>query len=205
MDQIKDLVLEIGQREPLGNRIFMEKPHTTWDNYFSGDNIFDWIGQNGFGCMMTCRRDSLPKQLPSHNLHKQKTDVNCRSRVARFNHPIVIHKATMGGAGKIFDRVHVSFQSTSSCNIATVNALNECRAYVKRKERGIGPNKRHWGIEMNNTRAFYLSTYHKLDVLDHLIANCRLYYRSWKYWYSPMLHGLAMAVVVAYDCYAEVA
>ena len=38
-----------------------------------------------------------------------------------------------------------------------------------------------------------------------MIKNPRLFYRSWKYWHSPMLHGKALAVVVAYDMYLEVA
>ena len=41
--------------------------------------------------------------------------------------------------------------------------------------------------------------------MDHMIKNVRLFYRSWKYWHSPMLHGKSMAVVVAYDTYLEVA
>ena len=54
--------------------------------------------------------------------------------------------------GTHFERVHVSFQSTSSCNITTVNSLNDCRFYVRKKERGRGENKRLWGIEMNEAR-----------------------------------------------------
>ena len=41
--------------------------------------------------------------------------------------------------------------------------------------------------------------------MDHMIKYARLFYRSWKYWNLPMLHGKAMAVVVAYDMYLEVA
>ena len=41
--------------------------------------------------------------------------------------------------------------------------------------------------------------------MDHIIENARLFYRSWKYWHSPMLHGKSMAVVVAYDMCLEVA
>ncbi len=36
-------------------QIFTEKPHSTWDNFFSGDDINDWIGQGGFGVTMTCQ------------------------------------------------------------------------------------------------------------------------------------------------------
>ena len=38
-----------------------------------------------------------------------------------------------------------------------------------------------------------------------MIKNARLFYRSWKYWHSPMLHGNSMAEVVAHDMYLEVA
>ena len=41
--------------------------------------------------------------------------------------------------------------------------------------------------------------------MDHMIKHVRLFYRSWKYWYSRMLHGKAMTVVVAYEMYLEVA
>ena len=34
---------------------FREHPHSTWERYFSGDNIMDWLGGNGFGSTMTCR------------------------------------------------------------------------------------------------------------------------------------------------------
>jgi hypothetical protein len=47
-------------------QIFQEKPHSTWDNFFSGEDINDWIGQNGFGVTMTCRQDRLPKVIPAH-------------------------------------------------------------------------------------------------------------------------------------------
>jgi hypothetical protein len=42
-------------------QIFTEKPHSTWDNYFSGNLILDYLGENGFAAMMTCQRNRLPK------------------------------------------------------------------------------------------------------------------------------------------------
>jgi hypothetical protein len=42
-------------------------------------------------------------------------------------------------------------------------------------------------------------------VIDHLIKNAKLFYRSWKYWHSPMLHGKGMVVAIAYDMYLECA
>ena len=104
-----------------------------------------------------------------------------------------------------YERVHVSFQLTSSCNIATVNSLNCCKNFHQKKERGRGENKRAWVIEMNESRALYLGTYFKIDTIDHLIKNASMFYRTWKYWHAPMLHGKSLAVVVAYDMYCEVA
>ena len=104
-----------------------------------------------------------------------------------------------------YERFHTLFQSTLSCNISTVNALNEYILWLWKKERGKGKSKRLWGIEMNSARNLYLKSYYRIDCMDHMIKNARLFYRSWKYWHSPMLHEKAMAVVVAYDMYLEVA
>ena len=70
-----------------------------------------------------------------------------------------------------------SFQSTSSCNIIHVNAINSCALYASVKERGRGASKRQWGIEMNESRRLYLNSYGAIDKLDHLIENCNMSYR----------------------------
>ena len=57
---------------------------------------------------------------------------------------------------------------------------------------------------MNEARELYLGTYSRIDSIDHLAKNLKVSYLSWKYWHSPMLHGLSLAVVVAYDLYLEV-
>ena len=44
-------------------RIFCEHPHSTWDNYFSGDQIMNWIGGNGFGDTTSFRRYQLPGDI----------------------------------------------------------------------------------------------------------------------------------------------
>jgi hypothetical protein len=188
-------------------QIFKKKPHSTWDNFFSGDQICDHAGELGFGVTMTCRRDRLPNGVPSDNMCKKKTTNDPRPKAARFNQPINLVKIVEGdGANKKgYVRVHTTFQSTSSCNISTVNALNECSMYVRKRERGRKENKRFWGIEMNDARELYLGTYSRIDSIDHLIKNASMFYRSWKYWHSPMLHGKSLAVVVAYDLYLEVA
>ena len=97
----------------------------------------------------------------------------------------------------------ISFQSMSSCNISTVNALNECNLFFEIRERGKGKNKRHWVIEMNDRRRLYLSTYFKINLINHLIKNAALYYRTWKYWHLPKNTGTALAVCVVYDMYLE--
>jgi hypothetical protein len=58
-----------------------------------------------------------------------------------------------------------SFQSTSSCNIASVNGINACTLYAQTKERGrLKHNmKRKWAIEMNEARELYLRTYGAVD------------------------------------------
>ena len=76
--------------------------------------------------------------------------------------------------------------------------------YSQTRDRGRGINKRTWGIEMNESRKLYLTTYGTIDRMDHLIQNCDMHYRSWKYWHSAMIHAKSMAIVVAYDIYKEV-
>jgi hypothetical protein len=42
-------------RPQLKCQIFKEKPHLTFDNYFYGDGIMYWAGENEFSMTMTCR------------------------------------------------------------------------------------------------------------------------------------------------------
>ena len=179
-------------------KIFKQKPHITWDNFFSGDTILDWIGRQGFGTTMTCRRDRLPSDIKGMYLHKKKTDTSPRTKVARFMNPIVAVKTN-----ETYQRVHVSFQSTSSCNITTVNAMSACNLSLRSRERGALDKKRKWVIEMNNARALYLATYGVIDNVDKLVKYTRMQLCSWKYWHAAMLHAKKIACVVAYDIYRE--
>ena len=61
------------------------------------------------------------------------------------------------------------------------------------------------GDQNDSARNLYLQSYYRIDCMDHMIKYARLFYRLWKYWHSLMLHGKAMAVVVANDMYLEVA
>ena len=38
----------------------------------------------------------------------------------------------------------------------------------------------------------------------HLIKNCCMKYSCWKYWHSPMLHVVSLAIVIIYDMQLEV-
>jgi hypothetical protein len=157
--------------------ILPSKPHITWDNFFSGDDILEYAAEKGFGLTMTCRRDRLPGcgakgGVPSKYWHKEKTNHLGRAKAARYEYPIFAIK-------RVGDSLiqHTSFQSTSSCNISSVNALNELSLYVASKERGRGSTKRHWGIEMNESRQLYLHTYGIIDHIDHYLQNCNMSYR----------------------------
>ena len=152
--------------------IYSEKPHLTFDNYFSGDCIVQYACEKGFGLTMTVRRDRLPKGIPTKYLQKEKTPVSRRSKAARFENPVFITRECEGSIIQL-----TSFQSTSSCNILSVNALNDCELYCHTKQRGRGDKKRQWGIEMNQSRELYLRTYGGVDRLDHLLKNCHIHYR----------------------------
>jgi hypothetical protein len=182
----------------------------------------DYLGEHGFAATMTCQRNRLPKGVDDCFMHKEKTvPKDPVARVARFNHPItlVTTKTKTGQMPVIatgepdenvqptdvtWTRVHVTFQSTSSTNISTVNALNKNTLAVRTKERGRANSKVKWAIEMNEARQLYLASYGRIDTIDSLIKNCRMFYVSWKYWHACKLHVQALALVAAYDMYKEV-
>ena len=175
-DLLEPLCYSNNQFKP--HALFRELPHMTWDNYFSGDDIFEYAASHGFGLTMTCRRDRLPSGINSKYLHKEKTDSSARPRAARFLQPIFCIKQYQSQQNGTPNSIQLtSFQSTSSCNIIHVNAINSCGLYCSVKERGRGVNKRRWGIEMNESRRLYLNTYGAIDKLDHLIENCDMGYR----------------------------
>ena len=169
---LSDFCGPIDAFSPVRRLFAAEKPHFTWDNYFSGDSILDYACQEGFGLTMTCRRDRLPRGVKSVYWNKERTPVNKRSKAARFENPVFAIKKHKQGTIQV-----TSFQSTSSCNLISVNALNSLQLYAAPKERGRGKDKRHWGIEMNESRKLYLGSYGKIDKIDHLIKNCNMHYR----------------------------
>ena len=176
------------------------KLHFTCDNFFSGTKIFNYACEQKFGMTSTVRRDRLPENIPSKYLCKEKTNSSARPKAARYVQPVVAVQKYAGGT-----QVLTSFQSTSSCNIMCVNALNACSLYGQEKERGRNQYKRRWLIEMNDARKVYLTSYNKVDVLDHYIQQTPMRYVSWKYWHSGMNHAKPCTVAVAYDIYKEIA
>jgi hypothetical protein len=91
--------------------------------------------------------------------------------------------------------VYNSFQSTSSCNISTVNALSTSNKLIQRCEHGLGDNKRYWSIKINHAWTLYLGSYYRIGCIDHLIQNSPIFYGGWKFWHSPVIHGKGLAVV----------
>lgn len=182
-------------------KIFKKAPHMTFDNYFSGEEVFRYAGEKGFGLTMTTRRDRLPRGVEGQYLHKEKTESNQRTKVARFIEPVILVNDSNGDDD--YEIVLTSFQSTSSCNIMSVNAIGENKNFIEARSRGRGENKRTYVIEQNMARLLYLKSYSRIDSIDHLIKNCNINYRSWKYWHSPINHAKALAIVTAYDIYLE--
>jgi hypothetical protein len=66
--------------QPGVKKIFKETPHITWDNFFSGDHVMEWLGSKGFGATMTCRRDRLPSDIPREYLYKLGAKVDGQSK-----------------------------------------------------------------------------------------------------------------------------
>ncbi len=115
---------------------------------------------------MTCRSDWLPKEIPKVYFNFLKaTLVNTRSKVARFEQPIIAVKNVIQPrkkasndednvqgtraltqkdnelvADKKKDYVicHVSFQSTGGTNITSVNSLSLVELYVHERNKGRG-------------------------------------------------------------------
>jgi hypothetical protein len=75
------------QQKPNCRQIYQEKPYSMWDtNNFSGDDVMDFIGENGFSATMTCQRNRLPKGVEDIYLHKERTITgDPDDKCARFN------------------------------------------------------------------------------------------------------------------------
>jgi len=184
--------------------IYSSHPHITADNHFSGDHVLEYGGEMGVGITVTTRRDRFPKGLKPYFHHQKVKPGDLKARVMRYENPIIaIKQVEATETTKAYTKTHVSFQSTGCTNISGVNNLPSAGLYVTQKSRGKGSNKRVWGIEQNEGRQTYLSQYYAVDNTDHMISNAMIGYITWKYWHSPYLHGLAMAIVAAFDMYVE--
>jgi hypothetical protein len=188
---------ETCQYKPRG--IFREKPCVTADNYFGNDLVDTWMGEKGFGFLHTTRRDCLPPGVPDWAWHKESvTATDQRTRVARFLQPITaVRKEDQ------YTRAFCSFQSTGPTNLSAVNALNGNSLFARSKCRGTGDEKRSWVIEMNDARQLYLASYGRIDTIDYYIKQCQIFYVTWKYWHAAKNHALGLALITAYDMYAE--
>ena len=127
-------------------------------------------------------------------------------------HPIVAVKdVPADGSAHAYQRVHVSFQSTGSTNLSTVNALDRVHLYLEsepgphKKSRGRGDDKRTWTIEDNEARHLYCDNYGVIDTIDDYIRKANMQYIVWKYWHSPMNHYKAWNCVMSWDIYRRIA
>jgi hypothetical protein len=157
VDMITPLVVG-ATKNPTDNRkqLFSECVHITMDNLFSGDEALCYLGEGGWKGTMTCRCGRLPKSVPRKYFNFIKAaPVNARSKVARFEKPIVaVEHVKHQDSDTVNDKkdyalCHVSSQSTRGTNISTVNALSLVDLYVQDCSKGRGQQKRTWGIEMN--------------------------------------------------------
>ena len=98
----------------------------------------NYLGERGYSATMTSRRNRLPKEFDKCFLHYKKMSVDSCNKIARFLVPITaIHCVPAIDNNKAYVRTHVSFQSTGSTNISTVNALNCNKLYVVKKTEGM--------------------------------------------------------------------
>lgn len=118
--------------------VFSEFPHVTWDNCFSGNCSLQCAAKDGFGLTMTCRRDRLPKGVPLKHFCELGTNSAARPKAARFENPIFMTKRAEGADSLLQFMTH---QSTSSCDFAHANAVNQCQLFAETKERGCGVHK----------------------------------------------------------------
>ena len=72
--------------------IYTQKPHITADNYFSGDNVMDYLGERGYGMTCTCRRDRLPSQMKPYLHHEKVNSADSKVKVMRKNLLLLLSK-----------------------------------------------------------------------------------------------------------------
>jgi hypothetical protein len=159
---------------------------------------------------MTCKCDHLPKSAPRKYFNFIKAaPVNARSKVARFEQPIIAVKHVKHqDSDTVTEKnnyvlYHVSFQSTGGINISTVNALSLVDSYVCERNKGRRSQKRTWGIEMIEAQETYLKNYRAVDKIDQMLLGCDLIYRSWRWSHAPTRHAKAITMSMAYSLYLQ--
>ena len=132
----------------------------------------------------TLGRYRLSGDIGEGSISTKKMNSSNKTKVARFFRPFVANNNTekiaetrTGDDGEnvehiiseAFQRVHVSFKSTSLCNIRAFNDLNSFKTSGMIGEIGKFDHRRYWGINMNGTRQLYLGSYSHIDSIDRLI------------------------------------
>jgi hypothetical protein len=152
---------------------------------------------------MTCRCNHLPKSAPRKYFNFIKAAaVNARSNVAQIEQPIIAVKYVKHqNSDTVTEKMdyllcHVSFKSSGGINISTVNALSSVDLYVNKRNKSRGPQKRTWGIEMNEAQETYLKHYRVVDKIDQMLLGWDLTYRSWRWWHAPTRHVKAIAMSI---------
>ena len=144
--------LVIGKKQDEGDKrrqIFSEEPCLGMDNHFSGEHVDAFLGENGYKTIHTTACSRLVKDLKQHYHHQKGVEVGPQLKAVRFEHPIVAVKEVKfpeGSNKKSYCVVHISFQSTGSSNITTVNVLDKVELYVRQREKGKCRTKRIWAI-----------------------------------------------------------
>jgi hypothetical protein len=74
------------------NRMYSwdELPHFIWDNSLSGDQIFDYMSNKGFGALNNVLTRPFAKCNTQQVPLNKKTDTSDKSKVRTFNKPIVL-------------------------------------------------------------------------------------------------------------------
>ena len=83
---------------------------------------------------MNCRRYFLPSNIPPQYFHKLKTDSKKYIQESSFTTSYCGCKWTHAqGVQSAYQRAHIYFQSSSSCNISTVNSLDQWKLKLEIK------------------------------------------------------------------------
>ena len=98
----------------------------------------EYSGKKSFGMMCMVQKRVVVKRGVYKEFFKQPTPpADNKAIVAKFNHSITAVKTCVFDGGK-FDISHITFQSTPSYNIQSVNLLNKNTFFTSKKYCGGG-------------------------------------------------------------------